>query len=550
MATVASPAVPPEATAAIDKLSAESLKDILRKLSARADSASVVDSKAVALFAAHKDQIAKLEQEWAQAPVAREVVKTEIRKQDEEDLLDLRAHVGWIPVRLSPQGRQLLTLLQRALKVSEYTDKVDIWHQGSKVMRICTEIDTLCAILSGLVLAQNVADGTRAVVGKGLHENAAFFQGIFEVGRRYKILNPERMRDTYGKLLWMLMDSVQRGVQRELQTDLVAPVKTVGSWLRTSSRGSELLGDPLLAVATKEIELGLSREQTGVEQKRKSDALTELLGKYAAGDDAAFTPGDLSDIVESIRDHYSFQAGNRYPVEAMIGLLKKYFTAEKAVDGFSLAVQAGRGGAMFTHSHATQFTFVLQSLLLWREIMGNMFQLWHLTEADLLDPDSDYRLRDTGQGLNRVQSAPRVQKAMHQILHAVRSEVGSWVGLSVVHLGDYDVPNALVFIDKYLQVPRILDPIVRVIESIESVSQETPELNDYVQAFGGVENCRQLILQDFFKHGFDGSGDDGGSCIDGRLTSCWNWCSKVEKKVYHPIFLLCGWTGFDGKDGF
>jgi len=37
-----------------------------------------------------------------------------------------------------------------------------------------------------------------------------------------------------------------------------------------------------------------------------------------------------------------------------------------------------------SHNHERQYYFVLQSLLLWREVLAHMFQLWHLAEEDLL----------------------------------------------------------------------------------------------------------------------------------------------------------------------
>lgn len=40
---------------------------------------------------------------------------------------------------------------------------------------------------------------------------------------------------------------------------------------------------------------------------------------------------------------------------------------------------------------------------------------------------------------------------------------------------------------------------------------------------------------------------DAGSCIDGRMTSAWNWCSQLEKKRFFPVFLLTGFVGFDGQ---
>jgi len=43
-------------------------------------------------------------------------------------------------------------------------------------------------------------------------------------------------------------------------------------------------------------------------------------------------------------------------------------------------------------------------------------------------------LPPVGQGLNRVQAAPRVSKAMHNILWRCQQRLGGWVGSAVVHL--------------------------------------------------------------------------------------------------------------------
>ena len=78
-----------------------------------------------------------------------------------------------------------------------------------------------------------------------------------------------------------------------------------------------------------------------------------------------------------------------------------------------------------------------------------------------------------------------------------------------------------------VQVPRILKPIAQCIDRLPQLVHDTA-FHAYVSAeWGSINGLRLQVLSDFFKHGFDGSGDDGGSCIDGRLTSAWNWCRCV-----------------------
>ena len=116
---------------------------------------------------------------------------------------------------------------------------------------------------------------------------------------------------------------------------------------------------------------------------------------------------------------------------------------------------------------------------------------------------------------------------MSKILRNVQQASSErWVGLSVIHLGDRDVPNALVFIDKYTQIPRLLSPIGNCIHMLQDLNMHASTsgsssgtdsdgkgamnqqlLDNYVKAeWGSIDGVVLQILSDFYKHGFDGSG--------------------------------------------
>lgn len=481
----------------------------------------------------------------------------------------------YIPMRLeTPHERNLLRLLESALHVSEYTDKVDILSYSGKTKRVQKQLMEVCAILSGLLVATDYRAGQELVTDRNFADNATFFQCAFEVGRRHKVLNPEKMRGEYGKLMYLLMDAQNEDIRQLLEFELVKPLKTVHARLEEAGM-LNVLDDPLVVQATAEIReaQGKPRAQVQREIKAKEAAREALVKKYTGGgvslrdrdvmkslfglvggggaSSTTLRPEELRQCLYSLSDHNAYLRFNKEPVDTAIKYLEGWFASPDSAE-LQLSINVGMNGARLSHNHARQYTYVRQTLYLWREIMGDMFRLWCLAEDDLLKRNSYYRLTDTGQGLNRVQAAPKVSSAMHGILNRCMHRLGGgWVGSSVVHLGDHNVPNALMFIDKYTQVPRILGPLIRVVEEVERACRSDAKVSAYVESvFGTVERCQKIIMCDFFKHAFDGSGADNffdaGSCIDGRLTSAWNWCSKVEKKVYWPVFKLCGFAGFDG----
>ncbi|KAG0172072.1 hypothetical protein DFQ30_011279 [Apophysomyces sp. BC1015] len=231
-----------------------------------------------------------------------------------------------VPLRLDAQERSLMRLLEAALNVSEYTgeyawgqtvihsDKIDIISYSNKGRRIVTQIKDLCAIISGLLASGDYKVGAQLFAGQSVKENEEFFQRVFEVGRRahsFKIMNPEKMRTIYGKLMYMLMDSVIPEVKESLGFSCVIPIKTVYNFLKEREL-VELLHDDSVVLATREIPTEFkTRAQINAEVQRKKNTIETLCQKYA---NERISAEEIERCLASLSDNNAYLKANRWVI--------------------------------------------------------------------------------------------------------------------------------------------------------------------------------------------------------------------------------------------
>eukprot|EP01031_Cornospumella_fuschlensis_P042612 gene42612-52067_t len=135
----------------------------------------------------------------------------------------------YIPMRLSAEERKLLQVLESALEVCEYTDVVDVTFSHTKKSKLSRIIESLVDVLSiacGLIVSSNLSKGEGIVADRSLNDNVPLFTDLFEIGRRYKVMNPSKLRGSYGKLMYLLMDSESYHVKQDLRINFVKPILT------------------------------------------------------------------------------------------------------------------------------------------------------------------------------------------------------------------------------------------------------------------------------------------------------------------------------------
>ena len=243
---------------------------------------------------------------------------------------------------------QLLRILEDALTVSEYTDKVDNMGQRDRVNLQIDGINSILSTLTGLYLASDHKAGKKVFATGDFADNAAFYQTIFEIGRRHKIRNPDKMRSTYGKLVAIAQDSNHPTIRSALGFSLVSPILTVRQDIqRNNCLG--ILEEPLLEFITASFDIYAEQADKlrTTALKLRNAATDELVDKYLRATGGAVTDEQIRFWLASISDHHSYLTQALAPLKRLHERLFLYFSPENAVTCHSLAITAGKATARY-----------------------------------------------------------------------------------------------------------------------------------------------------------------------------------------------------------
>ena len=158
----------------------------------------------------------------------------------------------YIPLRLSYEERKYLRLVKATMNGAEYTDLIDGRVFKSDNRRQGEVVRCIGATLTGLVTALNHRVGQKLAEERNFSKYEDSIQTIFEITRRYKIMNPEKMRTAYGKMMYLLQDSNSGPIADALEMTCVKQISNVYDFLEERG-GLDVLRDQYVATATMEI---------------------------------------------------------------------------------------------------------------------------------------------------------------------------------------------------------------------------------------------------------------------------------------------------------
>ena len=225
----------------------------------------------------------------------------------------------------------------------------------------------IVAFLTGLVSSHDYRDGQTLLEDRNFTQSERLLRSTLEIARRYKITNPEKLRSEYGRLMYLMQDARSTEIAPLLGVNIHSPVKTVHALL-ASKNALDLLSDSRLAIATREIlpDKSKSRAMIQAEIRSKEKAADAICKHYVS---KQLSEEEIKHCLYSICDNNSFLNSNLLPIKQCIQLLQLHFHPNKFNARWSLSITEGEMGARLTHSHETQYHYVLQSLHLWAAIV-------------------------------------------------------------------------------------------------------------------------------------------------------------------------------------